>query len=74
LIDALVHEWVKNRYTWDDENIENEDGDIIPNPKYEHIPVENEYVVDEVLEVHKEEKKPQSEDDGQLKIPFNFED
>ena len=74
IIEALVHEWVKNRYTWDDENIVNEDGDIIPNPKYEHIPVENEYVVDELLEVHKEEKKPETEEDGQLKIPFNFKD
>ena len=67
-------EWIKNRYTWDDENIMNEDGDIIPNPKYEHIPVENEYVVDEVLEIQKEEKKSEIEEDGQLKIPFDFED
>jgi len=70
----VLQEWAKNRYTWDDENIMNEDWDVIPNPKYEHIPVENEYVPDETLEIQMEEKKPESEEDGQLKIPFDFED
>jgi hypothetical protein len=47
---------------------------VVPNPKYEHVPVENEYVSDETLEINKEEKKPESDENGQLKIPFNFED
>ena len=67
-------EWAENHYTWDDENIVNEDGDVVPNPKYEHIPVENEYVEDETLEIQRKEKKTESEGDGQLKIPFDFED
>lgn len=72
--EVLASEWAKNRYTWDDENIMNEDWDVIPNPKYEHVPVENEYVTDETLEINKEEKKPESDENGRLKIPFNFED
>jgi len=87
---VLRDEWAENHYTWDDENIMNEDGDIVPNPKYEHIPVKNEYVADEALGINEgeeelesegeknfeteEEKKTESEEDGQLKIPFNFED
>jgi hypothetical protein len=52
----------------------NEDGDVVPNPKYEHVPVENEYVADETLEINQEEKESEAEEDGQLKIPFDFED
>jgi hypothetical protein len=51
-----------------------ENGDVVPNPKNLHIPVKNEYVEDETLEIQREEKKPESEEDGQLKIPFEFED
>ena len=72
LIETLIDEWVKNRYTWDDENIENEDGDIIPNPKYEHIPVENEYVEDERNTVSEEIKK--KSEPKQLEIPFDYKD
>ena len=72
LIEVLVDEWVKNRYTWDDENIVNEDGDVVPNPKYEHIPVESEYVEDERNTVSQEiEKKSEPKE---LEIPFEFED
>lgn len=72
LIEALADEWVKNRYTWDDENIENEDGDIVPNPKYEHIPVENEYVEDERNTISEEIKKKSGP--KELEIPFDYED
>jgi len=72
LIEALADESVKNRYTWDDENIVNEDGDVIPNPKYEHIPVENKYVEDERNSISEEiEKKSEPKE---LDIPFEFED
>lgn len=67
-----LQEWVKNRYTWDDENIENEDGDIVPNPKYEHTPVENEYVEDERNTISEEIKKKSGP--KELEIPFDYED
>ena len=71
----VLQEWAKNRYTWDDENIVNDDWDVIPNPKYEHIPVDNDYAEDEKNEILSEsEKEPDAEEDGQLKIPFDFED
>ena len=34
-------EWAENHYGWDDENIMNDDGDVVLNPKYEHVPSEN---------------------------------
>ena len=82
-----LREWAKNRYTGDDENIVNEDGDVVPNPKYEHIPVENPEVVgDERITVtrmeksKKEEKVEENKEDKpkkwpeQLEIPFEYED
>jgi hypothetical protein len=51
-----------------------ENGDVVSNPKNLHIPVKNEYVEDETLEIQKEEKESEAEEDGQLKIPFKFED
>jgi hypothetical protein len=48
---------------------------VIPNPKYEHVPVDNQYAEDEKNEILSEsEKEPDAEEDGQLKIPFDFED
>lgn len=65
-----LREWAKNRYTGDDENIVNEDGDVVPNPKYEHIPVDNlEMLEDEtnmvslVKESKKEEIPAQNEEE-----------
>ena len=72
--EVLSDEWAENHYAWKDRDIVDDNGDVIPNPQNEHIPVENEYVPDETLEIQMEEKKPESEEDGQLKIPFNFED
>lgn len=40
-------EWIENHYTGDDENIVNEDGDVVLNPKYEHVPVENPEVIED---------------------------
>ena len=34
-------EWAENHYGWDDKNIVNDEGDVVLNPKYEHIPTEN---------------------------------
>lgn len=67
-------EWAEDHYAWNDRDIVDENGDVVPNPKNIHIPVKNEYVEDETLEINQEEKKSQSEEDGQLKIPFDFED
>jgi len=70
-----IQKWAENRYTWDDENIMNEDGDVVLNPKYEHIPVKNQYAEGEKNEILSDrEKKPEAEEDGQLMIPFKFED
>lgn len=67
-------EWAENHYAWNDRDIVDENGDVIPNPKNLHIPVKNEYVEDETLEIQRGEKKSEAEEDGQLKIPFEFED
>ena len=67
-------EWAEDHYAWNDRDIVDENGDVVPNPKNIHIPVKNEYVEDETLEIQKEEKKSEAEEDGQLKIPFDFED
>lgn len=66
--------WAENHYAWNDRDIVDENGDVVPNPKNLHIPVKNEYVEDEKLEIQEEEKKSEAEEDGQLKIPFEFED
>jgi len=67
-------EWAEDHYAWNDRDIVDENGDVVPNPKNIHIPVKNEYVEDETLEIQKEEKESEAEEDGQLKIPFEFED
>ena len=65
-------EWAENHYGWDDENIMNDDGDVVLNPKYEHVPSENSEILwderDEVEgvistknEVLKWEKKKRTE-------------
>ncbi len=61
-IAETLEDWAKNRYTWDDENIVNEDGDVVPNPKFEHIPTSNPYVVeDEKNEIKKNEQPKEDE-------------
>jgi len=72
-----LQEWAKNRYTWDDENIMNEDWDVIPNPKYEHVPVEShdgEAANDEREDYKKLENQNKKAEPKQLEIPFDFED
>lgn len=69
-----MSEWAEDHYAWNDRDIVDENGDVVPNPKNIHIPVKNEYVEDETLEIQKEEKESEAEEDGQLKIPFDFED
>ena len=66
--------WAENHYAWNDRDIVDENGDVVLNPKNLHIPVKNEYVEDETLEIQRGEKKSEAEEDGQLKIPFEFED
>jgi len=73
----VLQEWAKNRYTWDDENIMNEDWDVIPNPKYEHVPVEShdgEAANDEREDYKKLENQNKKAEPKQLEIPFDFED
>ena len=69
-----MSEWAEDHYAWNDRDIVDENGDVVPNPKNIHIPVKNEYVEDETLEIQEEEKESEAEEDGQLKIPFDFED
>ena len=72
-----LQEWAKNRYTWDDENIMNEDWDVIPNTKYEHVPVEShdgESANDEREDYKKLENQNKKAEPKQLEIPFDFED
>lgn len=80
-----LKEWAENRYTGDDQNIVNEDGDVVPNPKYEHVPVENSEVVeDETITItrmgklKKEEKVEEKKEElrkepEQLEIPFVYD-
>lgn len=72
-------EWVENHYGWDDENIMNDDGDIVLNPKYEHIPNEEKVQQEDDLEdkseiVDKKVEKEKKSDSRQLEIPFDYED
>ncbi len=60
-----LKEWVKNRYTGDDENIVNEDGDVVPNPKYEHIPVDNKEMLEDETNMPKLAKRPENKEQGQ---------
>jgi len=72
-------EWVENHYAWNDRDIVDENGDVVPNPNNLHIPNENmEVVEDEVNEWKKNEKKiekaDKKSDPEQLEIPFEFDD
>ena len=72
-------EWVEDHYAWNDRDIVDENGDVVPNPNNLHIPNENmEVVEDEVNEWKKNEKKiekaDKKSDPEQLEIPFDFED
>ena len=64
-ISDIRDEWAENHYGWDDDNVVNDDWDVVPNPKFEHIPTSNPYVVeDEKNEIKKNE---QSKEDGKWK-------
>ena len=72
-------EWAENHYGWDDENIMNDDGDIVLNPKYEHIPNEEKVqeegdVEDKTKTGDKKVEKEKKSDSRQLEIPFDYED
>ena len=74
-----IPEWVENHYAWNDRDIVDENGDVVPNPNNLHIPNENmEVFEDEVNEWKKNEKKiekaDKKSDPEQLEIPFDFED
>ena len=68
IMETLI-EWAKNRYTWDGEDIMNEYGDIVPNPKYvEYVPVENSEVLEDerniatkIEELNEEESETESD-------------
>jgi hypothetical protein len=61
----LTDEWAGNHYTWHDRDIMDDNWDIILNPEQEHIPTDS----------GMEGESPyDAEEDGQLKIPFDFED
>lgn len=80
-----VDEWAENHYWRNDRDIV-EDWDVVPNPKYEHIPVENpEVIEDETITAtriekskeyekveKKKENKPRKEPE-QLEFPFEYE-
>ena len=81
-----IDEWAENHYWGNDIDIV-EDWDVVPNPKYEHIPVGNpEAVEDERVTVtrmgksKKEEKVEENKEDKpkklpeQLEIPFEYEE
>jgi hypothetical protein len=72
--DSEMPEWAEDHYAWNDRDIVDENWDVVPNPKNIHIPVKNEYVEDEIIDIKKEENSSDTEEDGQLKIPFEFED
>jgi len=80
--EVLRDEWAENHYTWDDENIMNEDGDVVLNPKYEHVEtwsdVENAESVNEEWEEGKNWLKKNQElemdENGQFRIPFDYEE
>ena len=67
-------EWAEDHYAWNDRDIVDENGDVVLNPEQVYIPVKNEYVEDETLGIQKEKRESEAEEDGQLKIPFEFED
>lgn len=72
-------EWVEDHYAWNDRDIVDENGDVVPNPNNLHIPNENmEVFEDEVNEWKKNEKKiekaDKKSDPEQLEIPFEFDD
>ena len=67
-------EWAEDHYAWNDRDIVDENGDVVLNPEQVYIPVKNEYVEDETLDIQEEKKRSEAEEDGQLKIPFEFED
>ena len=70
-------EWVEDHYAWNDRDIVDENGDVVPNPNNLHIPNENmEVVEDEVIEWpnNNEKKADKKADPEQLEIPFEFED
>ena len=82
-----VDEWAENHYWGNDRDIV-KDWEVVLNPKYEHVSVENSEVVkDETIAVSKAEKskkdeevegkkenKPRNEEPKQLEIPFEYED
>lgn len=72
-----LKQWAENRYAWDDENIVNDDGDVVPNPKNIHIPVDSHER--EAVNVEREEQKSalnqtKKSEPKELDIPFEFED
>jgi len=72
-------EWAENHYGWDDRDIIDENWDIIPNPKYEHIPnkekvQEEDDVEDKTKTGDKKVEKEKKSDPRQLEIPFDYED
>jgi len=72
-------EWAENHYGWDDRDIMDENWDIIPNPKNEHIPNEEKVqeeddVEDKTKTGDKKVEKEKKSDSRQLEIPFDYEE
>lgn len=78
----FIDEWAENHYAWNDRDVVNEDGDVVLNPKNEHIPVENTDSVaentDEDFETKKSSRKTgkstKKVNPQQLEFPFEYND
>lgn len=57
-------EWIEDHYAWNDRDIVNENGDVVPNPKYAHIPAKTNPENSDFINV---------EENGQLIIPFEIQ-
>lgn len=69
ILDSIKEEdlkkWAEDHYAWKDRDIVNDDGDVVFNPEHEHIPTSSAVEDSDSIDI---------EDDGQLKIPFDFQD
>ena len=72
---SIKLEWAENHYAWNDRDVMNADGDIVPNPKYQHIPSQSDDVDEEWKQQEDvEEIEPEVGENGQLIIPFKIEE
>lgn len=78
----FIDEWAENHYAWNDRDVVDENGDVVLNPKNEHIPVENTAWdtdnIDEDSEKEKgsrkTEKSTKKVNPQQLEFPFEYND